>query len=362
MNKNNYCVIMAGGIGSRFWPLSRNKKPKQFLYILGIGKTFLQQTFERFSKICLKENIYIVTNDIYTGLVAEQLPDIEAWQILAEPERRNTAPCIAYANFKIARLNPDANIVVAPSDHLILNESKFLEIIKRSFDFAKQNNGLLTLGITPSRPETGYGYIQISEETHIDFPEIRKVKTFAEKPDRNTAEAFIKSGEFYWNSGIFIWSLSSIKKAFDDYLPDISNLFEFDEELIKNQNEKKYIADTYAECRNISIDNGIMEHANNVYVLCTDFGWSDLGTWDSLHENSVKDSNNNVLFSKNIITYDTTNTIVNVPNDKLVVIQGIDNYIVAEADNILLICKKNDEKKIKQFLYDVKILKGDNFV
>ncbi len=363
MNKNNYCVIMAGGIGSRFWPLSRLKKPKQFLDILGTGNTLLQQTYNRFIKICPKENIFVVTNDQYIDIVAEQLPELNKKSILSEPFRRNTAPCIAYANYKIGQLNPAANIVVAPSDHLILNETKFIEIINKSLEFTSNNDGLLTLGITPNRPETGYGYIQVSNETHIDFSEIKRVKTFTEKPDKKTAETFIDSGEFFWNSGIFIWSLNSIYKAFNKYLPDIVDLFKHEDESLSVKDETEFILGAYAECRNISIDNGIMEHADNVYILCSEFGWSDLGTWDSLYVNSSnKDENENVLIGKNILSYDTKNSIVNVPCDKLVVIQGLEDFIVAESDNILLICKRNDEKRIKQFLNDVKVNKGEDFV
>lgn len=363
MNKNNYCVIMAGGVGSRFWPLSKSKKPKQFLDILGTGQTLLQQTYNRFTGICSSENIFVVTNEIYADIVAEQLPQLSQEQILAEPLRRNTAPCIAYSNMKIKQLNPDANIVVAPSDHLILNEEKFTEIIKKSIEFTSKNEGLLTLGITPNRPETGYGYIQINSLNQIDgFPEIQKVKTFTEKPDYEIAVQFVESGEFFWNSGIFIWSLKSILNAFEKYQSDIAKLFIPNKKLTSKASEKKFIKDAYAECKNISVDKGIMENAENVYVLCGDFGWSDLGTWDSLYENSPKNNQGNVLNGKNIMTYDTKNVIVNVPDNKLVILQGLEDYIVAESDNILLICKRNDERKIRQFVNDVKVNKGENYI
>ncbi len=363
MNENNYCIIMAGGIGSRFWPISRTEKPKQFLDILGVGKTLLRQTFDRFTNLCPTQNIYIVTNDEYTDIVKEILPEINFKNILAEPMRRNTAPCIAYANLKIRQENTNAKIVVAPSDHLILNEIKFIDVIRKSFEFVEENDGLLTLGITPHRPETGYGYIQIDDSEESEIQEnIIRVKTFTEKPDKQTAEAFLKSGEFFWNSGIFIWSLKCIDKAFNSYLPDIAKLFIPLENFTSSNTEKDFIIEAYSECKNISIDKGVMEHAENVFVFCTEFGWSDLGTWDSLYEKSKKDENGNALIGNNILTYDTTNSIINVPKEKLVVVQGIDDYIIAESDNILLICKKNDEKKIRQFVNDVKLNKGEKFI
>jgi mannose-1-phosphate guanylyltransferase len=363
MNKNNYCVIMAGGIGSRFWPLSKTLKPKQFLDILGVGRTFLQMTYDRFLKVCPSENIFVVTNEIYSTLVAEQLPDLKSEQILAEPLRRNTAPCIAYANMKIRQLNHEANIVVAPSDHLILEEEKFLGILKIAMEFTSENNGLLTLGITPNRPETGYGYIQTTHKSDFKkFPAVEKVKTFTEKPDYEIAVQFVKSGEFFWNSGIFIWSLKSISLAFEQHQQDIASLFMPGMEISSHKAEKEFVKAAYAECKNISVDKGIMENADNVYVLCGDFGWSDLGTWDSLYENSEKNKNGDVLFGKNIMTYETKNILVNVPNDKLVVLQGLEDYIVAESENMLLVCKRNDERKIRDIVSDIKVKKGENFV
>ena len=354
---------MAGGVGSRFWPLSRTEKPKQFLDILGFGKSFLQMTYDRFTRICPPENILIVTNEIYTDLVAEQLPILKSEQILGEPFRRNTAPCIAYSNMIIRQLNPDANIIVAPSDHLILNEDKFIDVINTGLDFTEKNNGLLTIGITPSRPETGYGYIQADTKSTVsDFKDIQQVKTFTEKPDYEIAVQFVESGEFFWNSGIFMWSLKSITQAFNNYQPDIAKLFDAKTSFDSKESETKFIKAAYSECKNISIDKGVMEHAENVFVLCSEFGWSDLGTWDSMYENSEKGENNNVIKGENVITYDSQNTIVNVPDGKLVVIQGLDEYIVAESDNILLICKRNNEQKIRQFVNDVKVEKGDEFV
>lgn len=352
---------MAGGVGSRFWPISRSQKPKQFLDILGVGKTLLRQTFDRFTNLCPPENIYIVTNKEYTATVEEILPEISAAHILSEPMRRNTAPCIAYANYKIRSKNKSAKIIVAPSDHLILNESKFVEVLKECFDFVEKNDGMLTLGITPHRPETGYGYIQTNNSEKV-FGNVQKVKTFTEKPDRQTAEAFLKSGEFFWNSGIFIWSIKTIDKAFEDFLPEITKLFNINDKIDAQNSEESLIKTAYTECDNISIDKGIMEHADNVYVYCTEFGWSDLGTWDSLYEKSGKDNFGNAIIGDNILTYETTNSIINVPKDKLVVVQGINDYIIAESDNILLICKRNDENKIRQFVNDVKLNKGEEYI
>ncbi|MEA2043608.1 MAG: mannose-1-phosphate guanylyltransferase [Bacteroidota bacterium] len=364
MQDNNFCVIMAGGIGTRFWPLSRAEKPKQFLDILGTGKSLIQQTVNRFKKVCPPENIYIVTNDKYTGLIKEQLPEIKAEQILSEPLRRNTAPCAAYANMKIRRRNPEARIITTPSDHLILDEQEFIRVINRALEFAGQKNGLLTLGITPSRPETGYGYIQMNNSKNAETnPDIKAVKTFTEKPDKKTAQTFIDSGEFLWNSGIFIWSLKTIDASFNKYLPDISALFSPSEkDFTDSESERNFIERAYSECKNISIDNGIMEHAENVYVMSADFGWSDLGTWDSLYMNLQRDDQENVISPKHILTYDTERTLVNLSEDKFAVIQGLKDYIVAESDNMLLICQRDDEKRIRDFVNDVKVKRGQDFV
>ncbi|NPA67111.1 MAG: mannose-1-phosphate guanylyltransferase [Chlorobi bacterium] len=362
MNKNYYCVIMAGGTGTRFWPLSKTRKPKQFLDILGTGKSLLRQTYERFARICPPENIYVVTNEIYTELTKEQLPELKYSQILSEPLKRNTAPCIAYSNLKIKSENPDALIVTAPSDHLVLNETEFIKIIRKSFDFVEQNNCLLTLGIKPSRPETGYGYIQKDDKNPENFPEIFKVKSFTEKPDRKTAEMFLESGEFLWNSGIFIWSLKSINKAFKSYLPDIFKLFSDTEKINTPEKEKNYINEVYSVCESISIDNGIMEHADNVYVLPSDFGWSDLGTWDSLYDNGKKDENGNVLNSDKILCYDTENSVINISGDKLLVVEGLKDYLIAEADNAILICRRDNEKRIRDFVKDVEEKTNGEFI
>ena len=364
MNKNNYCVIMAGGVGSRFWPLSRMNNPKQFLDIMGVGKSLIQQTFDRFCKIVPRENIIIVTNEIYKDITIEQL-EITENQVLLEPMRKNTAPCIAYANFKIYKQNPDANIVVAPSDHLVNNEAEFLRIVQQALDFTASNNVLLTVGIKPSRPDTGYGYIQASSETteiEISCPEIKKVKTFTEKPEPAMAKLFYESGEFFWNSGMFFWSLQSIMQAFDIYMPSISSLFQSEIDQLDTDNEQSSVADIYAKCRNISIDYAIMEKAENVYVLCADFGWSDIGTWGSLYANQRKDENQNAVVGNNVFLYDTKNCEINIPPQKLAVIQGIEDIIVVNTNDVLLICRKDDEQRIRDFVNDVKMEKGDEYV
>jgi mannose-1-phosphate guanylyltransferase len=364
MNKNHFCIIMAGGIGSRFWPLSRTRKPKQFLDILGTGRTLLQQTFDRLRKIFPVENIYIVTNEDYEVLVGRQLPELKPGQILLEPMRRNTAPCIAYANYKIKLTNPDALIMVAPSDHVILQEQDFLDVVNKGLEFVSENDRMLTLGIRPSRPETGYGYIQINgDKTKIEFNRsFRKVKTFTEKPDLQMAEVFLQSGDFFWNSGMFFWSLKTIMQAFKQFLPDVDQLFREGEEFYNTPGESEFIARAYPNCKNISIDYGIMEKAENVHVLCSDFGWSDLGTWGSLYDILGKNEEHNTISGNNVFTYNTQNCLINLPENKLAVIQGLDDYIVVESDNILLICKKQEEQKIKNFVNDVRIEKGEEYI
>ena len=290
---------MAGGIGSRFWPLSKSSMPKQFLDILGTGRTFIQQTYDRFKNICPDENFYVVTNVEYKEFVLRQIPELNESQVLLEPLRRSTAPCIAYACYKIQSLNPNATIIVAPSDHHILQEVAFQEVIRKGLEFVKSRDALLTLGIKPNRPEINYGYIQIESFLDTDsFENLHKVKTFTEKPDLQLARIFIESGEFFWNSGIFIWSLKSILKAFESHLSDMSELFKKGNRLYGTADEVPFLNKTYSECQNISIDYGIMEKASNVYVLCSDFGWSDLGTWGSLYENVNKDEKRNVVSGK----------------------------------------------------------------
>lgn len=363
MNKNYYCVIMAGGIGARFWPMSRTSKPKQFIDILGTGETLIQQTVTRFLKICPIENIYVVTNEIYKEQVKTQVPSLSYDQILCEPARRNTAPCIAYANYKILSKNPNAVIVVAPSDHIILKDDIFTDVIKSALQAASENEWLITLGIKPNRPDTGYGYIQFDQKLIDKRDErIKKVKTFTEKPELKIAEKFLESGDFLWNAGIFVWSLKTIQKAFEAHLPEVDDVFKAGIGLYNSNKEDKFINNAYSLCRNISIDFGIMEKAENVYVLSSDFGWSDLGTWGSLYAIRKKDEAQNTIVGKNVLTYDTKNCIINVSGDRLVVLQGLEDYIVVDDDNVLLICKKQDEQNIRQFVTDVKTEKGEHFV
>lgn len=354
---------MAGGVGSRFWPLSRTHKPKQFLDILGTGRSLLQMTFDRFIQVCPVENIYIVTSQIYKETIHEQLPELKEEQVLLEPARRNTAPCIAYANYKILKKNPKANIVTAPSDHLILREDEFIKVIQEGLSFVSDKDAMLTLGIKPSRPETGYGYIQVNGNKHEpENKNINKVKTFTEKPNKELAKVFYESGEFFWNAGIFIWSLKSIMKAFEAHLPEIDSLFKEGIDYYNTDKENDFIAETYSDCKNISIDYGVMEKADNVYVYCSNFGWADLGTWGSLHENISKDEQENSIIGDKVFAYDLKNCIVNMPEDKLVVLQGLENYIVVDSDGILLVCRKEDEQEIKQYVNDVKLKLGDKYM
>lgn len=343
---------MGGGIGSRFWPFSRETHPKQFLDFFGTGRSLLQSTFDRFSQIIPVENIFIVTNDSYADLVKVQLPELKDDQILLEPTRRNTAPCIAFASYHIHAINPNANIVVAPSDHLILKEAHFLENIKLGLDFVKNSPSLLTLGIKPSRPEIGYGYIQSDEPGKGDF---QKVKAFTEKPNYELAKVFFESGEFFWNSGIFVWNVKTILDAFHKYLPEITTRFDKGVHLFNTEAEKAFIDEQFPVCPNISIDYGIMEKTDNVYMLCADFGWSDLGTWGSLYDLSDKDENENATLKCNSLFYESHNNMVTLSDGKLAVVQGLDDYIIAESDNVLLICKKTEEQRIKQFVTDVKL-------
>ena len=363
MNKNNYCIIMAGGIGARFWPMSRSAHPKQFIDILGTGETLIQQTFRRFERICPRENIYIVTNESYRELIKEQLVGISDEQILCEPARRNTAPCIAYANYRIAQINPDANVIVAPSDHIILKEDNFTEVILAALEATAANDWLLTLGIKPSRPETGYGYIQFDDtRNYAGNDRLCKVRTFTEKPQLEMAQQFLQSGDFLWNSGIFVWSLKSIMNAFETHLSEVDSIFKEGIPDYNTPTEKDFIDKAYTICRNISIDYGVMEKAENVYVMSSDFGWSDLGTWGSLYDIRQKNDVGNTIVGNNVLVYDSQNCIINMPSDKLVVIQGLNDYIVVEDDHILLICRKDEEQQIRRFVGDVRMSKGEKFV
>lgn len=363
MNKDNYALIMAGGVGSRFWPVSRVEHPKQFIDFFGVGKTLIQSTYDRFLRICPPENIFIVTNEIYVDLVKKQLPDIKENQILAEPIMRNTAPCVAYGSMKIMEINPEATIVVAPSDHTISNLEAFVAAIEQSLQAAKENDCLITLGIKPSRPDTGYGYIQYVETTLPADKMIHKVKIFTEKPNLELAKSFVQSGDFLWNAGIFIWSAKSITDAFSKHLPDMYDIFHLGTTSYNTSEEKGFIGNAYLQCINISIDFAIMEKADNVYVLPTDFGWSDLGTWASIYDMAEKDYvGNAVIPSEQVMMFNSSNCMVNVPEDKLVILQGLHDYIVVESNNTLLICPRTEEQSVKQIVADVKSSFGQKFV
>lgn len=359
--ENNYALIMAGGIGSRFWPISRTAHPKQFIDILGTGKTLIQQTYERFQKIVPNENIFILTNEIYSDLVLEQIPGMDRSRILCEPVMRNTAPCIAYGCHKIHKLNPEAAIVVSPSDHLILDNEEFIKSIRKSLKAASENDCLITLGIKPSRPDTGYGYIQYNtKKIEEDF---YKVKTFTEKPNLELARTFVQSGDFLWNAGIFVWSVKNILHAFKKHLPEINDIFHEGSAVYNTENETEFIQTAFKQCTNISIDYGVMEKAENVYVLPSEFGWSDLGTWASVYELAEKDYvGNAVIPSEKVIMYNSSNCMVNVPEGKVVILQGLHDFIVVEDNNTLLICPRDREQEIKQIVSDVKQRFGSEFI
>ncbi len=361
--KNRYCVIMAGGVGTRFWPMSRTAQPKQFIDVLGTGRTLLQSTFDRSKSICPIENIYVVTNESYKELVMQQLPKLPEANILCEPARKNTAPCVAYAAWKIHAKNPNAVMVVEPSDHLIIKEDTFEKAVKSCLDRAATEDCLLTIGIKPTRPDTGYGYIQfIEDDKSAKDKRIKRVKTFTEKPDLDMANFFLQSGDFLWNSGIFMWSSKSIIKAFEEHIGDMAAIFHEGNDVWNTPQEAEFLRDAYSRCKNISIDYAVMEKAKNVYVRSSIIGWSDLGTWGSLYTHIQKEKNGNAVVGKNVMMYDSKDCIVHVPKDKLVVIEGLEDYIVAESDGILLICKKQDEQQIRTFVNDVKVAKGDKFV
>lgn len=370
--ENNYCVIMAGGVGSRFWPFSREEKPKQFLDFFGTGRSLLQMTIDRFRPIVPVENMFIVTNITYKHLILEQVPDIKESQILCEPARRNTAPCIAYATAHIRALclrragltaaNQDwtrpemkANIVVAASDHLILEEEKFRQAILKAFDFVSENNAICTLGMQPTRPETGYGYIQyINERSQSELNDgIYPVKTFTEKPNLEMAKVFLESGDFLWNSGIFIWNLQTISEAFRYLLPEVADRFREGELLMGTDKEEDFIEEMFPKCPNISIDYGIMEKADNVYVMPSSFGWSDLGTWGSLYELSEKDEDGNVSLHSEAHFHEAKGNIVVLEPGKKAIVQGVEDMIIVEEKGALLVCKKAEEQRIKQFVSEL---------
>lgn len=348
---------MAGGIGTRFWPHSRRKLPKQFLDILGTGRSLLQMTYDRFTEFCDPSQFIIITYKKYYHLVQEQLPDLKSHQIMVEPLRRNTAACIAYACYKIHSIDPHATLVVTPADHLVLQEVKFAKTIEQAIAAAQTPKRLITLGITPNRPETGYGYIQYHENSGSD---VMKVKTFTEKPNLKLAKTFIESGDFVWNSGIFIWKTSSLIHAFEKYMPDLAEVFDEGLAVYGSEGETSFISRAYTQLKSISIDYGVMEKSSQVYVMPSDFGWSDLGSWNSLYDVAKKDEDNNVV-DANAILFDTKNSYIKVAGDKLVVIQGLDNYLVNETGNVLLICKLDDEKKFREFVSNAR-KKGEEFI
>ena len=354
--EHQYVVIMAGGIGSRFWPYSRAEKPKQFLDVLGTGRSLLQMTYDRFLALCPKENFYINTNQRYYSLVKEQLPELSDDQILLEPIGRNTAAAVAYPAFKIKQKDPKGVMIVAPSDHVVFKENLFVDNLKTAIKAASGSDKLITLGIVPSRPETGYGYIQYHSSP---LKKVKKVKTFTEKPELELAQKFLESGDFVWNAGIFIWSIQSITNAFHAHLTDMAVIFEEGNEFYYTENEQKFIDNAYAQCKSVSIDYGIMEKAENVYMVKGKFDWSDLGSWDSLHEIRDKDKNGNVIDGTAIL-YDSKDCYIKAPDDLLIVAQDLDGYLVTKSDNVLLICKKDAEKKFRDFLADAKA-KGEQF-
>ena len=355
MDKNLYVVLMAGGVGTRFWPYSRNSRPKQFLDVLGIGKTLLQASYDRFLPICPPENIYVVTNEEHEAITRQQLPNLAAHQVLTESMRKNTAPCIAFASHKIYKLNPDAVIVVSPSDHLILNEADFQQTILKCQEKAKDQDKLITLGIKPTRPETGYGYIQYLDGKHA----LKKVKTFTEKPELALANTFLQSGDFLWNAGIFVWGVKAILQAFQKHLPEMAEVFDEAASQFDLPGEKEALQAAYAQTKSISIDYGIMEKADNVYVWLSNFAWSDLGSWNSLHDNSTKDEHNNAI-SGDAMIYDTRNSVIKGPKDKLIVAQGLNGYLVGAFDNVFIVCEKDKEELFRRFVNDLKAKNNGN--
>lgn len=356
MNDEKYCIIMAGGIGSRFWPLSKDDYPKQFIDVLGTGKSFIRATFERFHHLIPAENFLVVTNMRYKELVLQHIPELKPDQVLCEPMRRNTAPCIAYANYRILSKCTRASIVVTPADHLITNEIEFSRILTAGFDFLEKEQGrdaLLTIGIKPSRPETGYGYIQMEADEQKACGEVKPVVNFKEKPDLETAKRYLADGNYYWNSGIFLWTLQGIQKAYRDYLPDLVKLFDQGADKFGTPDEQDFINEKFAECQNISIDYGVMEHSPLRFSIPADFGWSDIGTWGSLFTHVAKDEHNNALRGTTVLEQ-TDNSIVNVEDGTQAIVQGLDGYLVAYRDHSLLVCKLKDEQHIKEWVAKLK--------
>ncbi|MBA2498614.1 MAG: mannose-1-phosphate guanylyltransferase [Chitinophagaceae bacterium] len=357
---SKYVAIMAGGIGSRFWPMSRTKFPKQFLDILGTGRTLIQQTFDRYSKVVDAENIFVITSEEYIPIVKEQLPAIPHENIIGEPFRKNTAPCIAYISFKLSQKDPEACMVVAPSDNLVMDNVEFVKMVDKGFDFVCHINSLVTLGMKPTYPNTGYGYIQ--HDSLEAASGVFKVKTFTEKPNLELAKTFIESGDFLWNAGIFIWKVKNVLAAFEKFLPEMYEAFSADKDKFNTSEEKAAIEQIYPQCASISIDFGIMEKADNVYVIPASFGWSDLGTWNSAWDSMEKDNQGNAVAGKHVLLMDTNRSVVHVPDKKMVVLQGLDDFIVSDTPDVLLVCKKEKEQDIKEFVAEIKRNKGDKFL
>lgn len=360
MNKHHYVAIMAGGIGSRFWPMSRTDHPKQFLDILNTGETLIQQTFARYNKLVPAENIYIVTSKEYVSVVKKQLPSIPEENILGEPSRKNTAPCIAYIALKLLKKDPKALMIAAPADHLVLETDQFLKTSGIALDFVDHFNALVTIGIKPTYPNTGYGYIQ--HDAVAAAPGIYKVKTFTEKPNLDLAKTFLASGDFLWNAGIFVWKVKHIVDALEKYLPEVYEVFAAEKDKLNTQHEQEAIEVIYPQCTSISIDFAVMEKADNVFVIPASFGWSDLGTWNSAWENMERDYLDNAVAGKNVMIIDATKCMVHAPDNKLVLLQGLDDYIVVDTKDVLLICKKEKEQEIKEYVAEVKRHKGDKYL
>ncbi len=351
---------MAGGIGSRFWPVSRTSYPKQFLDLLGTGKSLIQWTYYRFKKIVPAENIYFITNQAYIEALKEQIPEVNDENIISEPSRKNTSPCAAYFAHKIVTKNPDANIIMSPADHLIMDEATFEKTAKDALTFVAEHNALVTLGIKPTLPDTGYGYIQYDLEEEVN--KVYKVKTFTEKPSLELARTFLKSGDFLWNSGIFVWNVNTILNALAKYQPELNEVFLQAKDVYNTSEEYNLISRLYAQCTNISIDYGIMEKAKNVFVIPSYFGWSDLGTWESAYDNSEKDYLGNAVFGKNVMVIDATECMIKAPDEKLLVIQGLENFVVVDTKDVLLICERTREQQIKEYVAEVKRNKGDKYL
>jgi mannose-1-phosphate guanylyltransferase len=360
MNANHYVAIMAGGIGSRFWPMSRSHFPKQFLDILGMGRTLIQQSFDRYSKVVPLTNVFVVTSEEYVPIVREQLPELPAENIVAEPSRKNTAACIAYISFKLQAINPDAVMIAAPADHLVTETTQFVATAQKALQFVEKNDALVTIGIKPSHPNTGYGYIQ--HELSEQAPDVFKVKTFTEKPSEEIARAFIASGDFLWNAGIFTWRVSAILHALEAHLSEVFEIFAAEQVHFNTVGEKKAVEKIYPLCTNTSIDVGVMEKAGNVYVIPAEFGWSDLGTWNSAWDNMEKDYFGNAVVGKQVMVVDANNCMVHVPDHKLVLLQGLRDYIIVDTPDALLICKKEKEQQIKEYVAEVKRNMGEKYL